>query len=260
MNIKERLGQDLLFFDGAMGTELQKRGLKTGELPEFSGVPFRILSSMQTGRRYLAMYNSNYRRFNSVRLDSIKSVKIGESCAEYDELFEMYLKNENKCFGVSFGRRTDLGHVEPITLTIYADEKNESFIVNRLEREKRCGTVERIDAHTCRFSADVYDPNEIVPWIRTFICRITDLHIGNPLIHARFLKDIEEIEDFTECYFETIGRMNRKVIIDGYHFDTVDKSCLIFISDFFIVLLFRPLCGIIEASDIKSREKKYGLF
>lgn len=46
------------------------------------------------------------------------------------------------------------------------------------------------------------------------------------------LQDIEEIEDFTECYFETIGRMNRKVVIDGYHFDTVDKSCLIFISDF----------------------------
>ncbi len=34
MNIKEILGKELLFFDGAMGTELQKRGLKTGELPE----------------------------------------------------------------------------------------------------------------------------------------------------------------------------------------------------------------------------------
>ena len=34
MNIKEKLGKELLFFDGAMGTELQKRGLKTGELPE----------------------------------------------------------------------------------------------------------------------------------------------------------------------------------------------------------------------------------
>lgn len=34
MNIKEKLSKELLFFDGAMGTELQKRGLKTGELPE----------------------------------------------------------------------------------------------------------------------------------------------------------------------------------------------------------------------------------
>ena len=34
MKIKDRLAKDLLFFDGAMGTELQKKGLKTGELPE----------------------------------------------------------------------------------------------------------------------------------------------------------------------------------------------------------------------------------
>ncbi len=34
MNIKDKLGKSILFFDGAMGTELQKRGLKTGELPE----------------------------------------------------------------------------------------------------------------------------------------------------------------------------------------------------------------------------------
>lgn len=166
---------------------------KTGELPEFSGVPFRILSSMQTGRRYLAMYNSNYRRFNSVRLDSIKSVKIGESCAEYDELFEMYLKNENKCFGVSFGRRTDLGHVEPIILTIYAGEKNESFIVNRLEREKRCGTVERVAENTFRFTADVFDPNEIMHWAKSFIGRIISVEGGNEEIRSKFYSDIERM-------------------------------------------------------------------
>lgn len=34
MNIKEKLGKELLFFDGAMGTMLQNRGLAPGELPE----------------------------------------------------------------------------------------------------------------------------------------------------------------------------------------------------------------------------------
>lgn len=46
------------------------------------------------------------------------------------------------------------------------------------------------------------------------------------------MQDVEEIEDFTECYFESTGKMNKKIIIDGYHFDTVDRSCLIFISDY----------------------------
>lgn len=34
MSIKERLGKELLFFDGAMGTILQENGLAAGELPE----------------------------------------------------------------------------------------------------------------------------------------------------------------------------------------------------------------------------------
>lgn len=34
MKIKEKIGKELLFFDGAMGTILQARGLKTGEIPE----------------------------------------------------------------------------------------------------------------------------------------------------------------------------------------------------------------------------------
>ena len=34
MNIKERLGKELLFLDGGMGTLLQEQGLEAGELPE----------------------------------------------------------------------------------------------------------------------------------------------------------------------------------------------------------------------------------
>lgn len=34
MTFKEKFGKEILFFDGAMGTMLQKNGLKTGELPE----------------------------------------------------------------------------------------------------------------------------------------------------------------------------------------------------------------------------------
>ncbi|MCI8496827.1 MAG: homocysteine methyltransferase, partial [Clostridiales bacterium] len=34
VNLKEKLGKELLFFDGAMGTMLQDQGLAPGELPE----------------------------------------------------------------------------------------------------------------------------------------------------------------------------------------------------------------------------------
>ena len=32
--LRERLGKELLYFDGGMGTLLQERGLQPGELPE----------------------------------------------------------------------------------------------------------------------------------------------------------------------------------------------------------------------------------
>ena len=32
--LKDRIGKELLFFDGGMGTLLQEKGLKPGELPE----------------------------------------------------------------------------------------------------------------------------------------------------------------------------------------------------------------------------------
>lgn len=70
---------------------------------------------------------------------------------------------------------------------------NEGHIINRLEREKRVGYVEKIDANTYRFTADVYDVSEMIPWIRTFICRITDLHFSNYEVEKQFKQDIEEM-------------------------------------------------------------------
>ena len=82
-----------------------------------------------------------------------------------------------------------LEHVE-FTVEI---EDGEEFIVNRLEREKRVGTVEKLDEKTYRFSADVFDASEMIPWIRTFICRIVKLNFSNRTIENRFKHDLEEM-------------------------------------------------------------------
>ena len=54
-------------------------------------------------------------------------------------------------------------------------EEGEEFIINRLMREKRCGTVTRANESTVEFEADVYSAQEMMPWIRTFIGRIEKL-------------------------------------------------------------------------------------
>ena len=38
MNIRDLLGKQLLFFDGGMGTMLQRNGMKGGEIPELLNI------------------------------------------------------------------------------------------------------------------------------------------------------------------------------------------------------------------------------
>ena len=73
----------------------------------------------------------------------------------------------------------------------YADD--ERIIRRPLEREKRCGIVEHIDDNTSRFSVDVFDSSEVIPWIRTFICRIMDIQFSNKELENQFKKDIEDM-------------------------------------------------------------------
>ena len=83
-----------------------------------------------------------------------------------------------------------LDHIE---MTIYAGE-DEQFIVQRLRREKRCGTVTQIDDTHWLFSADVYYATEMLPWIRTFTGRITDLRCSDHHVEERFRNDFLELD------------------------------------------------------------------
>ena len=75
-------------------------------------------------------------------------------------------------------------------MTIYAGP-DEGFIVQRLEREKRGGTMEKLDETHWRFSIDAWDTLEMMPWVRTFTGRITDFKADNPVVVTRFYKDLE---------------------------------------------------------------------
>lgn len=153
-------------------------------------LPLQILSSVQTGRRYLAGYIPDYRRFNSFRLDTIKSVKLAEHAENYELIREKYEKNMQKCFGVSFGERRDSGTVVPIKITLHIDEKTEGFVIERLDREKRCGTVEKVGENTFAFTADVFDPFEVMHWAKTFIGRIVSVEGGCDAAREMFFRDI----------------------------------------------------------------------
>lgn len=154
-------------------------------------IPLRIMISVQSGRQYLMAYTPCFKRITSFRTDNIVSVKMDDVCDRFDELREKLDGMMPHMWGVST-QSTSGQRMEHVEFTVkYAD--HEKHIHQRLEREKRCGYVEKIDANTSRFSADVFDASELVPWIRTFICRITDYSFSNKDLEKQFGDDIEEM-------------------------------------------------------------------
>ena len=77
-------------------------------------------------------------------------------------------------------------------MILYVGE-GEEYILQRLQREMRCGAVEQLDDTHWKFSADVLDALEMLPWLRTFTGRITQLHCTNRLVTDRFWSDFSDL-------------------------------------------------------------------
>jgi hypothetical protein len=149
-------------------------------------LPLKILASTQSGRQYVAGCNVRTKRILFCRLDSIQKIKPLDVVDNYDIYINLFDDHRQHLWGVACGDECHLEHLEMV-LEI---ERHEPHIIGRLEREKRCGTVERVnDTHWC-FSADVYDAQEMLPWLRTFIGRIVSLRCTNKSVEERFYHDL----------------------------------------------------------------------
>lgn len=153
-------------------------------------IPLRILISVQNGRQHLIAYQPDFNTIKSFRVDYLSNVKIEEPTPRFDELRAELDIMKPKMWGVSTSRRRyNLDQTEHVDFTVKVNEK-EDYIVRRLEREKRVGRIEKIDDSTYCFTADIYDTNEIIPWIRTFICRIAEINFSNKALEKQFKKDL----------------------------------------------------------------------
>lgn len=155
-----------------------------------TGIPIKILVSTQSGRRYVCMRLEENKRFNTCRLDCIVKVEPGPAAPEFERYEKGFLRNQPLCWGVSFGQgRTP----ETLTFTLTVDEKTENYIILRLRREGRGGTVTRIGENCYQYEGHFYDANEMLPWIKTFTGRILNLSCTNPAVTQKFYRDMERM-------------------------------------------------------------------
>lgn len=166
------------------------RAVKNRQIKKRKILPLKIFISAQNGRQYLLAYAPDQKSIQSFRVDYLSQVEL----CEREELFNEYRQKlahiQNKMWGVnskisSYGKE----YTERVQFDVRIGKK-QAYVVKRLMREKRIGEVEKIDDETYRFTAELYDSSEIIPWVRTFIGKIIRLNFSNRTVENQLKADL----------------------------------------------------------------------
>lgn len=160
-------------------------------------LPLNFFTSTRTGRRFLCGYVRKSRRFSCFRMDTIKNVHLLSVAEDYQQFQEKLEKNLPATWGVSF-QNTHQNRLEWVSFTLEVLEPYEHYIVNRLIREGKGGTISQLDKTTYKYEKQVFDANEMLPWIRTFIGRIQEFHCSSPFVEQRFYHDLQTMYQIYE--------------------------------------------------------------
>lgn len=188
----EILLQLLQAMQNQLSVELSIKGSKSSNVISETGVPLQIFISTRSGRRFLCIYRRKSKRFSCVRLDMIKAVKALEPVTDYSSLREALQRNHQYLWGVSF-QNEQKQHLENIKLTLHINEETEAYIVERLHREGKGGSITRIASNTYTYEKEIFDCNEMLPWLRTFIGRIIDIECSSERLRKLFYQDMEQM-------------------------------------------------------------------
>lgn len=170
--------------------QLELKGSKKGMVTSTQVVPLQIFTSTRSGRRFLCGYLNKTRRFSCYRLDTIKNVVLLDEALEYDDLQNKLDRNRACLWGVSF-QNENRRHLDKLTMTLQVYEPTEHYILERLKREGRGGTVTKLERNIYQYEIEVFDCNEMLPWIRTFIGRILSLECTAKSVEHRFYQDLQ---------------------------------------------------------------------
>ncbi len=152
--------------------------------------PVRILWNIQTGRQYLLAVKPRESRLRAIRADNVQDVQVLEEEPRWRERKAAAEEQAQHLWGVSTNGWPALEH---IACTVRV-QPGQEYILQRLERERRCGKVEAVDPLTRLFTADVYGAEELIPWLRSFLGSIQSLECSNPQVERTFWNDFAALE------------------------------------------------------------------
>lgn len=152
-------------------------------------IPVKICSSCESGRQYLIGQVAGKRHLYSIRINFITKVEIGEATAQFEVVNEKFLKQKRLTWNAAFTSRK----TQKLKVYLAIDEKKERYLIRRLEKEKRMGTVEHTGENEYLFSIAVVDMVALNPFLRTFFGRIKRIQCSNRNWEQQFWKDYQQM-------------------------------------------------------------------
>lgn len=128
--------------------------------------PVRVLLDLTYSRWYVVGKQEGERYLRSFRLDRMTGLKITEQTFDLASLEEQYFREYDQSW-LSVGKRGK----QPVTVELLFRQRGASqqpFVLQRVQREGRGGTITKNSDDEFLYTILVNDPVEMLPWIRSF--------------------------------------------------------------------------------------------
>ena len=119
------------------------------------------------------------------------------ACEEYLTRKEEALQIRKKSWGASWNGKEEK-KLHTLRFQIWYEEHRENYLYQKLKNESRNGQVTKKGHNRLEFFIQVWDPIELMPWMRTFLGRICELECSDPVFLERFHNDLEKMRQMYE--------------------------------------------------------------
>ncbi|MGN1020526.1 MAG: WYL domain-containing protein [Aristaeellaceae bacterium] len=153
-------------------------------------VPAVVRVSEETGRRYLIGYDMERQAARALRLDLIRGVERIGPPEDRQACLDRVREALEHCWGIALPEGEEAHRV---VMDVRIRLPEEAYVLDRLRREGRGGSVTRIDWDLFRYEIQVTDTMEMMRWIRTFTGRIVALRDDSGRVDGRFREDMARL-------------------------------------------------------------------
>jgi predicted DNA-binding transcriptional regulator YafY len=141
---------------------------KKGIMKKIETIPVKLLFDRTYGRWYLAG-DSGYDELTIYRVDRIYDVIKGSKISsevDYNEIFKIQFDKSWSLAPLGNG----IAPVQVNILFIADNPEGMDMLQRKVNSEKKWGEIYAVDDKSFLFSIDVTDPEEMIPWIKSFGC------------------------------------------------------------------------------------------